>query len=178
MIAGTLSEPPFIPQFVIARIEDRVHEALPSPDYKEFPVKFLQVIPVGISLKMAPYKFFSWLLYGSKYSLYTIEKNIAVQKDILTLSEYLTIRMTRQTTPEERSKLNYAETNLRALSPTNYAASAAYNIVRSFKEPEQAWLVDLSIKNATIAFANKEESNKFDHGSAMAEQLLTNVATG
>jgi hypothetical protein len=158
--------------FVVARIEDRVFEALPSPDFKEFPVKFLEIIPVGISLKMASYKFFSWLLYGSKYSLYSIESNISVQKDIKLLSDYLLIRMERQTTSEERSLLTFAETNLKALRKSNYAASAAYNIVKYFKLPEQAWLCDVAIKHAQLAYTTDDETKKLDHGNAMAEQLL------
>ncbi len=167
--------------FVIARIQDRVHEALPDPDFKFWPEAFLEAIPVGVTLKMAPYKFFAKVMYGTKYSLFTSEVNHSTETDLKVVSDYLLIRMKRQTTEEERAKLILAETNLKALSGINHAANAAYMLVSYFKNKEQPWMVDKGMASAKSAYLQRfsEEEKKeqgFNFGKGFRDELLTIIS--
>jgi hypothetical protein len=46
----------------IARLEDGIFEGLPEADFKEFPLAFLEAIPVGADLSMVTSQFLLWLL--------------------------------------------------------------------------------------------------------------------
>lgn len=50
-----------IPRF-LARLEDGIFEGLPNSEAKEFPIKFLSAIPVGVDLSLVFYRFMHWLL--------------------------------------------------------------------------------------------------------------------
>jgi len=47
---------------IIARLEDKIFEGLDNGEAKNFPLEFLEVIPVGVNLNNVWKKFFVWLL--------------------------------------------------------------------------------------------------------------------
>ncbi len=47
---------------VIARLADCIFEGLPEPDFKAFPVQFIEAIPVGADLSLVAAHFMVWLL--------------------------------------------------------------------------------------------------------------------
>jgi len=51
----------------IAYLQDRIFENLPLAEAKEFPLAFLQAIPVGTDLSMVIPNFIIWLLSDPEY---------------------------------------------------------------------------------------------------------------
>lgn len=61
----------------IAHIEDSLFEALPNSKAKEFPLKFLEAIPVGADLSLVTAKLMIWQFEDKKYGI----KNLDIYKD-------------------------------------------------------------------------------------------------
>ena len=60
---------------VLAKLEDSIFEGLPNKEAKEFPIKFIEAIPVGVNLDSVFYKFFAQLihqLYHKTQKIYNI----------------------------------------------------------------------------------------------------------
>ena len=58
----------------LAFLEDTLFENLPNGTAKEFPLKFLQAIPVGADLSLICAKFMVWQFEDKKYGLKNIEE--------------------------------------------------------------------------------------------------------
>ena len=46
----------------LARLEDKIFEGLAPKDAREWPIRFMKAIPVGVDLSLVHYKFMHWLL--------------------------------------------------------------------------------------------------------------------
>ncbi len=57
-----------IPEW-LAYLEDGLFEALPNEKAKEFPLRFLEAIPVGADLEIVYYKFCHWLLTDPEHGV-------------------------------------------------------------------------------------------------------------
>lgn len=165
--------------YLIARLADNIFEYLPDPEFKEFPVLFLSSVPVGVLLRLVPYRFFIWFISGSKYSLLLNEKSASTQKDLKALADYIAARVERSPTPQEKTSLNATESNLIALSQVqkNYASKAGLSIITLFKDIKQAWACDHAIKFGYQAYRSRvpemtEAEAKNQFGKALSQKLI------
>lgn len=74
---------------IIARLEDRIFEGLSNSDAKEFPLLFLESIPVGVNTDLVFYKFMHWLLVDDKDGVikFTISENVKVIQKVSDLMQ-------------------------------------------------------------------------------------------
>lgn len=70
---------------ILARLEDKIFENLPIMIAKEWPLRFLNAIPVGKDLSKIWPKFAIWLLIDNKYGLINFTKNKDLIKNIAEL---------------------------------------------------------------------------------------------
>ncbi len=72
---------------VIARLEDRIFEGLPNQIAKDFPLRFLNSVPVGVDLSIAFYQFMHWLLVDKEDGVINFVKNSKLIDSIKKVSE-------------------------------------------------------------------------------------------
>jgi hypothetical protein len=67
---------------ILARLEDRIFEGLPNEKAKEFPIQFLDAIPVGVDLEPVWRKFMIWLLIDENEGVIRHAKTAKTKKVI------------------------------------------------------------------------------------------------
>ncbi|MGL5079122.1 MAG: hypothetical protein ACRDBG_25260, partial [Waterburya sp.] len=59
----------------LARLEDRIFEGLPNPEAKNFPIEFLNAVPVGKDLDLVWYRFMYRILSDKNFGVIIFAKN-------------------------------------------------------------------------------------------------------
>src|SRR5258708_2946726 len=72
---------------ILARIEDRLFEMMPLEDAKQWPVKFLEAIPVGADLSMVWPKLAVWMLADPTDGVIRFAKHDDVKKVITDVAQ-------------------------------------------------------------------------------------------
>jgi hypothetical protein len=67
---------------ILARLEDRIFEGLPNEKAKEFPIQFLEAVPVGVDLEPVWRKFMIWLLIDENEGVIRHAKTAKTKKVI------------------------------------------------------------------------------------------------
>jgi len=67
---------------ILARLEDRIFEGMSNGNSKEFPMRFLNAIPVGADLSSVWYQFAHWLLVDEKDGVLRFAKTDRTKKAI------------------------------------------------------------------------------------------------
>lgn len=119
-----------IPQ-ILARLEDRIFEGLPNEKAKEFPIQFLEAIPVGVDLDPVWRKFMIWLLIDETEGVIRqakIDKTKKAIKDVAkAFSDSLTKTVSHEKWVAVRRVVYAAAYATDAVdATTTHAAAAAY----------------------------------------------------
>ena len=110
---------------IIARLEDRIFEGIPNEEAKEFPLQFLQAIPVGKDLTPVWKKFLVWLLIDKTTGTINHAKKIETKKAIKDVAELIEKSITENVTTEQFAEVRKAADAAAAAAYAAYAAAAA-----------------------------------------------------
>ncbi len=72
---------------VIASLEDGIFEGLPSHIAKDFPLRFLNAVPVGVDLMISFYQFMHWLLVDKEDGVINFVKDSRLISSIKKIAE-------------------------------------------------------------------------------------------
>ena len=116
---------------ILARLEDRIFEGMSNADAKEFPLRFLQAVPVGVDLKNVYKQFFVWMLTDKEHGVIKFSKNDDTKKAIQDVSDLLQKSLLENVTTEQffevaRAARNAAYADAAADAADAYADAAAY----------------------------------------------------
>jgi len=109
-----------------ALAEDGIFEALPNDQAKEFPLQFLEAIPVGADTEIAFRKFIIWTIGDKKDGLLTVIKNTEYRNILERTLELYKQSFVREIKNSEWKKLEsdaYASASAYAYA---YASASAY----------------------------------------------------
>ena len=132
---------------ILARLEDKIFEGLPNNKAKEFPLRFIKAIPIGVDLSNVWRKFMIWLLIDEKEGVIQYAKTEKSKKAIQDISDAFSVSLTQVVPYEKWIKLR--------------KDSAAYAAV------------DSAAADAAYAAVDAAESNKYIKMSQKLLQLLS-----
>ena len=154
---------------VIAKLEDRIFEGLENGESKEFPVKFLKAIKVGVDLSLVVPKFMLWLLSDPKDGVFQYAETEQTKKAIQEVIDLYKKKLKgKEVTIEEWTEVRRDTTADTAAAAYAYAAAAAY------AADAAAYAADATACAAASAFdtaAYKKAKTK--HFSKEAKKLLS-----
>src|SRR5690606_8523754 len=80
---------------ILARLEDTIFEGLPNEEAKEFPIRFLEAIPVGVDLDPGWRKFMIWLLVDENEGVIRHAKTAKTKKAISDVAQTFSDSLTK-----------------------------------------------------------------------------------
>ena len=89
----------------LALVEDGLFENLPNEDAKNFPIEFLEAIPVGINTDVVYRKWVLWVLADEKEGLINVIKNEEHKKALQSVADLYTLSFEREIKHSEWKKL-------------------------------------------------------------------------
>ncbi|MBA2612571.1 MAG: hypothetical protein H0U95_11405, partial [Bacteroidetes bacterium] len=114
---------------ILARLEDRFFEGMPNKNAKEFPVRFLSAIPVGVDLKNVWRKFMAWMLIDPEHGVIKFVKDQNAKDAITNIAKAFENSIVNTVDRKEwiklRDEARSASKNLRAAAAYADAAYAA-----------------------------------------------------
>lgn len=137
---------------IIARLQDKIFEGMSNDKAKEFPVRFLEDMPVCVDLDNVWRKFLSWLLIDENEGVIKHAKTGAVRVSILNVGNLL-----EKSTVSEVSKEDFIE--------VKNAASYAYNAAAATCDVAATYAADAAY-NAAFATAYNAAAAVFAAGYA------------
>lgn len=105
---------------ILARLEDSIFEGMSNERAKEFPLQFLQAVPVGVDLKDVYKKFFIWLLTDAKYGVIKFAKKGSTIKAIQDVSDLIEKYLLEKVTAEQFIEVRKAAYAAYAAARQNY----------------------------------------------------------
>jgi hypothetical protein len=126
-----------IPQ-ALARLEDRIFEGLTNGLAKEWPLRFLQAVPLGKDLSLVSWKFLHWL---QKENLKEAKKNKMPANVIAAIKQCVDVLA-------DKSK---AAASKAAASAAAASAELAARSVESLAASEAAWSATAAARSAELA---------------------------
>jgi hypothetical protein len=108
---------------ILARLEDRFFEGMPNKDAKEFPLRFLSAIPVGVDLKNVWRKFMAWMLIDPEHGIIKFVKD---QKAIDAITNVANAFENSTVNTVDRKEWIKLRDEARSASKILWAAAAAY----------------------------------------------------
>lgn len=157
---------------IIARLQDKIFEGMSNDRAKEFPVRFLEDMPVGVDLNNVWRKFLSWLLIDENEGVIKHAKTEAVRMSILNVGNLL-----EKSTVSEVSKEDFIEVKNAAYNACDadadaaYAVYAAYNAACAAAYAADVYATDV-VDSADAAGAYADVSARIRKYDLMAEKLL------
>ena len=117
----------------LALVEDGLFENLPNEDAKNFPIEFLEAIPVGINTDVVYRKWVLWVLADEKEGLINVIKNEEHKKALQSVADLYTLSFEREIKHSEWKKLadKYAYTSTYSSAYT-YASAYAYSSASAY----------------------------------------------
>lgn len=157
----------------LARLEDSIFEGLPNEQAKEWPLRFMNAIPVGADLSKVQWKFLHWLLTDEKVNPGINDPIVAdaVAQCASLMQQYANGCM-------DESSAESARSAARASAAWASAESAAWSAwsARSARSAELAELAELaawaSAAWAARAVALAAESAESAEWARMADKLI------
>jgi hypothetical protein len=142
---------------ILARLEDRIFEGMSNIDAKEFPLRFLQAVPVGVDLKDVYKKFFVWMLTDSEHGVIKFANNDATKKAIQDVSDLLQKSLLQSVTNEQFLIVAMAARNAAYAAYAAYAAAdaayAAYAAADAADAAYAAYAAAYAAADAAAAYA-------------------------
>ena len=86
---------------ILARLEDTIFEGLPNEEAKEFPIRFLEAIPVGVDLDPVWRKFMIWLLVDENEGVIRHAKTAKTKKAIRDVAQTFSDSLTKTVSHEK-----------------------------------------------------------------------------
>lgn len=86
---------------ILARLEDKMFEEMSVEDSKQFPLKFMSAIPVGVDLEPVWRKFFAWMLADPEHGVIKHAKADKSKKAIQDVADAFSDSLTK-TVPIEK----------------------------------------------------------------------------
>jgi hypothetical protein len=107
---------------IIARLEDRIFEGMPIDAAKEWPLKFIEAVPVGVNIEHVWRKFMIWLLIDDTAGVIKFTKREDSRQAIRNVAEAFARSLETTVLRDEWWKLRSAAA---AADAAAYAAAAA-----------------------------------------------------
>ena len=154
---------------IIARLEDRIFEGMSNEKAKEFPLKFLEAVPVGADTSMVFHKFMHWLLVDKDNGVIKFTENEKAKQAIQSVADTFkrTINGEIVSHGEWLEVRNAANA---AASAANAAASAAVDAANA------AYAVASAIANAANAAASTANAAASAYAAYAAAYAIANAA--
>jgi len=113
---------------IVAHLEDRIFEGLSVEDAKDFPLSFLEAIPVGADLSNIYKHFFIWMLTDSEDGVIKFAKTDQTKDAIQKVSDLLGKSLLHEVTIEEFRTVRDIARKAAAAAADAYAAAAAADV--------------------------------------------------
>jgi hypothetical protein len=161
---------------VIARLEDGIFEGLPADRFKEWPLEFLEAIPVGADLSMVWPAFAVWLMTDEEFGVLRLAKSERAKASIMAVAGMYSRILAGETVPlEERRKIyKNAAAAVDAAAYDAYDAAAAH---AAYAYAYAAYAAAAAAAHAAAAHAAAAVDDAADAAwqkarAAQADQLL------
>ena len=111
---------------ILARLEDRLFEGMTNSDAKEFPLAFIQAVPVGVDLTPVWKNFLVWMLVDPETGVIKHANNDEGKKAISDVAALIKRSLLEEITPDQYSEVRAAaDAAAYAADAAAYAADAA-----------------------------------------------------
>ncbi|SEM65659.1 hypothetical protein SAMN05192574_101357 [Mucilaginibacter gossypiicola] len=140
---------------ILARLEDRFFEGMTVENSKEWPLRFIEAVPVGVNLENVWRRFMAWMLADNAEGVIKFAKNDKQRKAIQDVADAFTRSITETVTYDEWAQVR------------NDAAAAAADAAYAAAAADAAYAADA----AADADAARTSARKA-HFFKMSEKLL------
>ena len=107
----------------LAHLEDKIFEGLDLEDAKEWPLRFMKAIPVGVDLSLVHYKFMYWLLTDEDVNLGIT--HALVRDEVTRVADLMSLLAAGEEIETKKISVAFSSAWSAARSAVNIAVSAA-----------------------------------------------------
>lgn len=153
---------------ILARLEDTIFEGLPNEKAKEFPIQFLEAIPVGVDLEPVWRKFMIWMLIDENEGVIRYAKTEETKKAIKDVAKAFSDSLTKTVSHEEWVAVRRAAV-IDAAYNAAYAAAHAADYAANYTIDADVYAVIAASYSTNAADDDADVCRKY---VVMSEKLI------
>lgn len=155
---------------VLAYLEDGIFEGLPNEKAKEFPIQFLEAIPVGVDLEPVWRKFMIWLLIDENEGVIRHAKTAKTKKVIKDVAKAFSDSLTKIVSREKWATVR------RAAYADAYVADVTYAAAAAAFAADVAYAADAAAADAATAAADADATAYAAYAAAYTAYVAADAA--